>query len=652
VTRLLRAVVLRRLAILGVVWIGLFSVFAGPAHAADDASIDHAENSGGQLKLLVSVPGDANVDLGSVSVTLDGAKVDATAQTAANTDEVKRTTVLAIDTSDSMKGTKIAAAKAAANAYLDTVPANVAIGIVTFDNDVVVRLAPGTDRDAARAVINGLSLKLNTTLYEGVKTAIATTGANTGQRQVLVLSDGKDNTKAPLQPVIDAIKASKVKVDVVALEQGTAAPPPLAAMASASGGTVISANADALTAAFSSEADVLARQILVTVDVPATQSATEATVAVSLDAGGETHTASAFVAVKSATSGPTQPADDPFAVKPATSSGFEIPKVAVYGALAAIGLGVIGLIAGLFAAPKEKRVSLDDQLSLYGASASNARIARAKIKQAPTASLTEQAKQAAENMLASNAGIEAKIAQRLEGAGMALKAPEWLLLHIGIAFAAGLLGLLLSAGSPVTMILFLVLGAVGPWVYLVLKRSRRLKAFNAGLADTLQLMSGSLSAGLSLAQSLDTIVREGQEPITSEFKRVIVESRLGVTLEDALDGVAERMQSTDFRWVVMAIRIQREVGGNLAELLNNVAATLREREYLRRHVRALSAEGRLSAWILGGLPPGFLGYLTLTKPDYVNPLYTTPIGWVMLGGMAVLLSVGILWMTKVAKVDI
>jgi tight adherence protein B len=165
-------------------------------------------------------------------------------------------------------------------------------------------------------------------------------------------------------------------------------------------------------------------------------------------------------------------------------------------------------------------------------------------------------------------------------------------------------------------------------------------------------MSGSLSAGLSLAQSLDTIVREGQEPITSEFKRVIVESRLGVALEDALEGVAERMQSTDFKWVVMAIRIQREVGGNLAELLNNVAGTLREREYLRRHVKALSAEGRLSAWILGGLPPGFLGYLTLTKPDYVNPLYTRPIGWVMLAGMGVLLSVGVFWMSKVAKVDI
>jgi tight adherence protein B len=102
----------------------------------------------------------------------------------------------------------------------------------------------------------------------------------------------------------------------------------------------------------------------------------------------------------------------------------------------------------------------------------------------------------------------------------------------------------------------------------------------------------------------------------------------------------------------MAIRIQREVGGNLAELLNTVSATLREREYLRRHVQALSAEGRLSCWILGGLPPAFLLYLTVSKPDYVHPLFSTLIGGILLVVMAVLLLVGIFWMSKVAKVDI
>ena len=130
-------------------------------------------------------------------------------------------------------------------------------------------------------------------------------------------------------------------------------------------------------------------------------------------------------------------------------------------------------------------------------------------------------------------------------------------------------------------------------------------------------MSGSLSAGLSLAQSVDTIVREGSEPIAGEFRRVLVETRLGVSLEDALEGVGERFESKDFEWVVMAIKIQRQVGGNLAELLDTVAATMREREYVRRQVAALAAEGKLSAWVLGGLPPLFMLYLLLTNRDYV-----------------------------------
>ena len=119
-------------------------------------------------------------------------------------------------------------------------------------------------------------------------------------------------------------------------------------------------------------------------------------------------------------------------------------------------------------------------------------------------------------------------------------------------------------------------------------------------------MAGSLTAGLSLAQSIDTIVNEGTEPIASEFRRVLVETRLGVSLETALEGVAERFESKDFAWVVMAINIQRRVGGNLAELLETVAGTIREREYMRRQVAALAAEGKLSAFVLGGLPAAVL----------------------------------------------
>jgi tight adherence protein B len=235
---------------------------------------------------------------------------------------------------------------------------------------------------------------------------------------------------------------------------------------------------------------------------------------------------------------------------------------------------------------------------------------------------------------------------------MAIKPAEWLLAHAAIAFVAGLSALLLSSGNIFIMLVGLFFGLFGPWVYLSLKRSRRVKRFKAQLADTLQLMAGSLSAGLSLAQSVDTVVREGSDPISGEFRRAIVESRLGVEIEDALESIAERMESQDFRWVVMAIRIQREVGGNLSELLNNVAATIREREYLERQVLALSAEGRLSVWILGGLPPGFMAYLLMANPDYLKPLISTMIGYIMLGVMGVLLVGGILWMKKLVKVDV
>ncbi|MFL6109339.1 MAG: type II secretion system F family protein [Marmoricola sp.] len=627
------------------------AVLAGAAYGADDATIDHSEVKKGDLTLLVSVPGSDDVDLTTVAVTIDGVKATATATPADQSDAVNRTTMLAIDTSSSMAGDRLAAAKAAALTYLDAVPANVDIGIVTFSSTVDVIQEPSRDRARSKQLIDTLALKGGTALYRGVEAAIKATGQD-GQRQVLVLSDGQDTSKVPLPPLITEIKKDKVRVDAVALEQGAEAPAPLQQVADAGGGTVIAADSATLEDTFSQEADVLARQIVVTATVPAGQEATDASVQVSLDAGGTTHSASGFFVVRSS----AEKQLDNTKIIPADSKSLDIPRPFVYGGLGAAGLGVLVLIATLIGSSKQdRRVSISEQMQVYSASEATSNQSQAQLRKASaeqSTSLADTARDAAANVLASNSGFEERIAQRLEGAGMALKSSEWLLLHLGIAFVAAMFGLLLSGGKPLAFLLFLILGSIGPWVYLGLKRSRRLKAFDSGLADTLQLMSGSLSAGLSLAQSLDTIVREGSEPITSEFKRVIVESRLGVPLEDALDGVADRMQSKDFRWVVMAIRIQREVGGNLAELLNTVAATLREREYLRRHVQALSAEGRLSCWILGGLPPAFLGYLVLAKPAYVHPMFSTGLGWLMLVVMAVLLTVGIFWMSKVAKVEI
>lgn len=643
----------RRLALVAASTISTVALLpGGTAYAADEATIDASEAKDGAIQMLVSIPGEESIDLDSVTVSIDGTRVEATATSSDQTDAIQRTAVLAIDTSFSMRGDRINAAKRAALAFLDAVPANVRVGIVTFDVGFDVVQKPSLDREASRTVVNGLELGADTALYEGVAGAIDATGDASGQRQVLVLSDGRDNTDAALAPVLAKIKRSEVKIDVVALDQGAQAPQPLVDMAAAGKGTVVAAGADDLEAVFAEQAQTISRQILVSAAVPPGQTAPDANVTVALDSGDTTYETSALLSVAGAIT-PDQPLTP--AVLPAADDGaFDIPKEVMYGALAAIGLGVVVLFTTVIAGSGgDRRTSLAAQLDVYGATAASSQKARAEAAaSADFSGLAQQARQAAESMLATNKGFEAKVADRLEGAGMALKASEWLLMHVGIAFLAGILGLLISGGNPVGLLVFLVLGAIGPWVYLSLKRTRRLKAFDANLADTLQLMAGSLSAGLSLAQSMDTIVREGNEPITSEFKRVIAEARLGVPLEDALDGVAVRMQSKDFTWVVMAIRIQREVGGNLAELLLKVANTLREREYIRRHVSALSAEGRLSCWILGGLPPAFLAYLSVTRGDYVRPLFTEPMGWIMLVVMAVLLTVGIFWMSKVAKVEI
>ena len=151
---------------------------------------------------------------------------------------------------------------------------------------------------------------------------------------------------------------------------------------------------------------------------------------------------------------------------------------------------------------------------------------------------------------------------------------------------------------------------------------------------------------------MDTVARESAQPVASEFGRAIMESRLAVPVEDALGHVAERTGSQDFSWVVMAIRIQRQVGGNLAELLTTIAGTLRERERLRRQVRVLAAEGRMSAYILGVLPLIFTVYLFVVRRDYLLKLFSEPLGIAMVIGGVIALVVGLFWMRKIVDVEV
>ncbi|MDN4172973.1 type II secretion system F family protein [Nocardioides sp. SOB77] len=633
----MRRAVLRLLALAAAVALGL----APSAALAADGSVAHVETTADGLQVLVSVPADVEVDLDDVTVTVDGVASPATAAPAGTSAAVRRTAVLAIDTSNSMRGDRFGSAKAAALAFVRTVPKDVELGIVSFAGTVTEALAPTTDRDAAREVIRSLSLSQETLLHDGVLAAVEMAGGE-GQRSLLVLSDGADTSGTPLEDVTSAVEESGVALDVVALEQGDAALAALRELAGAGSGRLIEAGRTALADTFSAEAEALARQVLVTTSVPEGVTDAEATVEVTL--GGEDPVvAQAFTTVQGAA--PVAASAPPPVVEDA---GWVPPSWVMYAGVGTLGLGLVALVVLLVprapAAP-----TAEERLTRYTA-ATGPGAAEGPRLDADQA--LAQAKDAAATVLRRNQSLDARITHRLEGAGSELKSSEWLLVHLGVLVAAGLVGLLLGRGNIVIGLLFLVLGALGPWLYLGVRRSRRRKAFNALLPDTLQLMSGSLAAGLSLAQSVDTIVREGADPVATEFKRVLVETRLGVPLEDALEGVAERFESKDFEWVVMAIKIQRQVGGNLAELLDTVAATMREREYLRRQVAALAAEGKLSAWVLGCLPPVFMFYLFLTQRDYVIVMFTEPLGILMLIGAAVILSVGAFWMSKLVKVEV
>ncbi|MBD8869153.1 type II secretion system F family protein [Nocardioides donggukensis] len=620
----------------------------GAAQAADELSIDYVEPSDGGVQILVSVPPDAEVDPDAMTVTIAGKQVEASGELAAESDEVvRRTTILAMDTSNSMvKQGRFAAAKAAANAFLDTAPDDVYVGIVTFDSDVETVFEPALDRAAASEVVAGLELARATRLNDGVLQAVEAAG-DEGQRTILLLSDGKDTSKTPAEDVIDTITEAEIQVNVVGLDQPLDDLAPLKAMSDVGGGSVISANAGGLARVFADEADSLARQVLVTASLPAGLTDAETTVQVTAPTESGTLSGTTYTIVQEATAG-----IDLRTLDPGSDGGLLIPKEAMYGGLAAMGMGMLLLFSGVVSVAGPKRpATVEDRIAAYAAGSGGGSGQHAG-NPAESAAAFTQVKDAAATMLKRNRGLESRIENRLEASGSALRPSEWLLAHGGITMLAGLVGMLLGGGQIFLVVVFLVVGAVLPWVFLGFKRKRRLKAFNAGLADTLQLMSGSLSAGMSMAQSIDTVVREGSEPIAGEFKRVLIETRLGVTLEDALAGVAQRLESKDFAWVVMAIRIQREVGGNLAELLTIVAGTLRERDYLRRQIQTLAAEGKLSGYILGALPPGMLVYLVAVRREYVSPMFTETLGWAMLGGAAALLGLGAFMISRIVKMDV
>lgn len=256
----------------------------------------------------------------------------------------------------------------------------------------------------------------------------------------------------------------------------------------------------------------------------------------------------------------------------------------------------------------------------------------------------------ASNRYVDKGGRRGRVVEQLERAGLRLRPEEWIAILVSAVIAGTLGGLLLF--GPFGALVGAGLGWCGCIVFRRFRTSRRQAAFEAQLPDALQLLAASLRAGLALNASMTTLVREGIEPVSSEFARTLQEMRLGATLEDALDGVAYRTASGDMALVAVAIRTAREVGGNLAEVLQTTASTMRERAEVRGQVRTLSAEGRFSARVLVALPLLMTAYLITFKRTYLQPLYTTGVGIAMIVAGVLLLAIGTFWLSRLTKIEV
>lgn len=260
--------------------------------------------------------------------------------------------------------------------------------------------------------------------------------------------------------------------------------------------------------------------------------------------------------------------------------------------------------------------------------------------------LTDGARDAIQTHIPSGSGGYLSRA-KLDAAGLKKEPADYLLVAGIVVAFAGAIGFLL--GGLIFTILMCLIAVVSLVAFLSVLTARRASKFDEQVPDALQMLSGGMRAGHSLLRAVDATAQESEAPMTEEMSRIVNETRIGRDLGASLNDVAIRTRSEDFGWIAQAIEIHREVGGDLAEVLDHVGETIRDRNQIRRQVRALSAEGRMSALVLLALPVVMFIALLFINPSYAHTFTSTVPGYLMLTAAAVMLSVGAWWLSRLIK---
>jgi tight adherence protein B len=523
------------------------------------------------------------------------------------------------------------ASKVAARDFLDRMTAKTEVAVLGFGDAPYVAQPLTTDVDAAAAAIDALEEQGETALYDGLNTALEQFSPD-AQRVIILLSNGADTRSASsLDSASSSLAASGVALYAVNVQTGDSDPAALETMAEAANGQVIeAADENALQGVYDSIATRLVNQYQLTFDAEGKGRPSE--LEIDLREGDVAAGIQRVIELPAAPTGP-----DPEAVAAARPTIVEAP-----GGDWALPVGLVSMFAALLVAglilmaPRKRR------------KAERTRILQKGWHRGQLSELTNRATQLAERSLEQR-GRRRALTDALEYAGMAVRPGEFIVLAITSSFVSFVVAMLVA--GPIIGAVLGVLVLLGFRFSVSVLADRRRSKFGSQLGDTLQLLSGSLRAGYGMLQALDAVARDADSPTAEEFGRVVIETRLGRNVSESLHSLARRMGNEDFEWVVQAIDIHREVGGDLTEVLDTVAATIRDRDRLRRQIRALSAEGRLSAAILFGLPFAMFLVINFMNPEYMAEMTGSTIGRIMLGFGALLLLGGGLWLKKIVKLE-
>ena len=609
---------------------------------------------GGQTTMVIELRNlPTDLDPSQLEITVNGEAVTDLEVTSLVDSTLPVGVVLAIDASGSMSGGPIEAAKAAAKDFVSQARPEDRIALITFADEVLVisGFTSNTQELIARidSIEAGGETAFNDAVIKGTELYEAAS-ARSLLPNLIVLTDGEDTVSvATLDEAVEAVASSGVRVFGVALESPDFNPDPVEQIAQAGNGLFLSTpDPEELSTLYDEIIREISNTLVARFTSPiSTPGDVEFAVAYQSLTTGATFAVSGFATTTTATAGPTTTTT----LAPITTIVVEGKAPLDTQTLILISAAGLGLTMFLFLVILFGREDEDDpgkfakRLQAYGRKSKPNEEKRPFLERIPLLSrFTEAAEEEVKKR-----GLLSGVNSALEQANIPMS-PGAILAMIGLSAAGGVFGLvfnglvwgLITFGG-LLILMVLVINFTG-------RRER--KNFEKQLPDTLTLMSTSLRAGYSLLQAIEAVSAEAPNPTAREFSRAIVEARLGRSVSDSLNGIVERTNSADFDWAVMAIDIQREVGGNLSEVLETVADTMRARNRLKGEIMALTAEGRISAIVLGSLPFGLFAFLWFSNREYLLPLVESEFGLMAIGVGGLLMTAGILWLKKIVNIEI